>query len=320
MIRNILVTGATGFVGTALIKHLVRENFRLTAAVLAGDDTEHLPAVVEQAIVEPLSESSDYTAALHDVDIIIHLAARVHVMQETAIDPLQEFRKVNLHGTERLALQAAQAGVKRFVFMSTIGVNGNSTNSIPFTENDAPHPHNIYSLSKYEAELALRKISTESKMEVVIIRAPIVYGPCNPGNFLSLLKIVSQGIPLPLASIQNRRSLIYVGNLVDALAISAVHPSADGKTYLVSDGDDISTPELIYRTASALGVPARLFPAPVGIIRLAGKVTGKSSSINGLLSSLVVDSSAIRTELGWRPPFTLDEGLRQTALWFSKFS
>lgn len=317
MSANILITGATGFVGSALIKRLLRENVRLTATVLPGEHPAHMHPSVGQVSVEPLSESCNYIAALQDVDVVIHLAARVHIMRETATDPLEEFRRVNLHGTERLARQAAQAGVRRFVFMSTIGVNGHNSGDKSYKEGDVPHPHNPYSTSKYEAELALQRISQETGIEVVIIRAPLVFGPGNPGNFLSLLRIVSKGIPLPLASIINRRSLIYVGNLVDTLAICATHPAAIGKTFLVSDGEDVSTPELIRRTSAALGVPVRLFPVPVSLMQLAGRLTGKSGAINQLTGSLAVDSSRIRQELEWKPPFTMEEGLSETARWFN---
>lgn len=317
-LKNILVTGATGFVGSALIKRLMRENARLIATALTGEDVGHLHSKVERVTVEPLSESSDYTTALQDVDIAIHLAARVHIMKEAATNPLQEFFKVNLHGTERLARQAAKAGVKRFIFMSTIGVNGDNSGDNPYTESDQPYPHNPYSVSKHEAELVLQRISQETGIEVVIMRAPLVYGPGNPGNFLSLLRIVSKGIPFPLASVTNRRSLIYVGNLVDAMAICATHPAAAGQTYLVSDGEDVSTPELIRLTAKALGISARLFPLPLTLMRLAGKLTGKNGAVNRLTGSLTVDSSKIRRELGWVPPFTMDEGLRITAEWFKR--
>ncbi|OGT95934.1 MAG: NAD-dependent dehydratase [Geobacteraceae bacterium GWB2_52_12] len=313
---NTFITGGPGFVGSALIKRLLLENLGLTVAVLPGEDAGHLPVAVGRVTVEPLSEFSDYATSLQNVDCVIHLAARVHVMQETATDPLQEFRKVNLYGTERLARQAAKAGVKRFVFMSTIGVNGDNSGDKPYIEGDVVHPHNHYSVSKYEAEVALRQISIETGMEVVIIRAPLVYGPGNPGNFLSLLRIVSKSFPLPLASISNKRSLIYIGNLVDALATCATHPAAAGQTFLVSDGEDVSTPELIRRTASALGVPVRLFPVPSSIIHLAGKLIGKSPAVNRLTGSLMVDSTKIRRELGWKPPFTMEEGLRETAIWF----
>ncbi|MHB8056659.1 MAG: NAD-dependent epimerase/dehydratase family protein [Desulfuromonadaceae bacterium] len=355
---SFFITGATGFVGSSLIKRLQQNNIRLTAAVLSGENSEHLPTAVDRVTVEPLSESSDYTSVLQNIDIVIHLAARVHVMQETATDPLLEFRKVNLHGTEQLARQAAKAGVKRFVFMSTIGVNGDNSGDRPYTEGDVPHPHNPYSVSKYEAELALRQISIETGMEIVIIRAPLVYGPGNPGNFLSLLRIISKrnfefwilnfglksGIPLPFASINNRRSLIYVGNLVDALATCATHPAAAGKTYLVSDGEDVSTAELVRRVARALEVPARLLPLPVSVMKFCARLldnfgflilnfvfkskTDNSKSriqnskftgaVNRLTGSLTVDSAKIGQELGWKPPFTMEEGLGETAAWYKK--
>lgn len=315
---RVLITGATGFIGTTLLTRLVNDDDKVSVAVLAGEAVGHLPAAVDVIITEPLSEVSDYTYSLQNMDCVIHLAARVHVMQETATDPLQEFRKVNLFGTERLARQAAHAGAKRFVFMSTIGVNGDNSGDIPYTEQDAPHPHNPYSVSKYDAELVLKNISQETGMEVVVIRAPLVYGPGNPGNFLSLLRVASKGIPLPLASVTNSRSLIYVGNLVDALATCATHPESAGKTYLVSDGENVSTPELIRRTAAALGVPARLLPFPPSLMKLVAKLTGKTATVNRLIGSLTVDSSKIRQELGWVPPFTMEEGLRETAGWFKR--
>ena len=225
---------------------------------------------------------------------------------------------MNLQGTECLARQAAKAGVKRFVFMSTIGVNGDNSGDNPYTEYDQPYPHNPYSVSKYEAELALKKISDQTGMEVVVIRAPLVYGPGNPGNFLLLLRIISKGIPLPLASIKNKRSLIYVGNLADALTLCALHPVAADKTYLVSDGDDVSTPELIRRIASNLGVQTRLLPFPVSLMKLAGRLTGKSGTVNRLAGSLTVNSSKIRKELEWEQPFTMEMGLACTARWFKK--
>jgi len=313
---TILITGATGFVGSVLVKRLLLDGVRLRAAVLAGEDAGHLPAEVERIVVEPLSESSDFSAALRRVDTVIHLAARVHIMRDMATDPLGEFRKVNLHGTERLARQAAEAGVKRLVFMSTIGVNGSFSGSRAFSERDHPCPHNPYSVSKLEAEIGLRAITEKTGMELVIVRAPLIYGPGNPGNFLSLLRVIVKGIPLPLGSVANLKSFLYVENLADALALCVTAPKAAGQTYLVSDGEDVATPELIRRLARALDRPCRLLPFPTNLIRLAGKMSGKSRAVEQLLGSLQVDSSKIRNVLGWAPVFTLEQGLEKTATWF----
>lgn len=313
---RILVTGATGFVGHVLCQRLLSEGRFVRGTLLANELETVLLERVEPTVIECLGPHTDLDNALADINIVIHLAARVHVMHETASDPLVEFRTTNTLGTANLALRAAAHGVNRFVFMSTIGVNGDNSGDTPYTEISQPYPHNPYSVSKYEAEQLLWQTATETRMEVVILRAPLVYGPGNPGNFLSLLRVVSKAIPLPLASIKNKRSLIYVGNLVDALALCATHPAAAGKTFLASDGEDVSTPELIRRTASALGVPTRLFPMLPSLMRLAGMLIGKGASVNRLTDSLTVDSSKIRRELGWQPPFTMDEGLKETAEWY----
>lgn len=311
----ILVTGATGFVGSALIKRLLQENVQLTAAVLDGEDAGHLPTDVKRVIVPPLSESSDYSTALQHVDIVIHLSARVHIMQDSAMDPLQEFRRVNLHGTERLARQAALAGVKRFIFISTVKVHGEET-AIPYREDSPLVPLDPYGISKAEAETGLQHIAKETGLEVVIVRPPLVYGPAVKANFRQLISIVRRAVPMPFASINNKRSLVFVENLADALTCCATHPKAAGQTYLVSDGEDVSTPELIRRVAHALGLPARLFPFPTGLMRLGGRLLKKSSAVERLLGSLQVDNSKIRRDLGWTPPYTMEQGLKKTAEWF----
>ena len=315
-LRRIVVTGADGFIGRILCERLLADGFRVRGVVRKLSQNISLPQSLEIVPIGSIEPDTDWTDVLNGADAIVHLAARVHIMQDTAANPLLEFRRVNLHGTDCLARQAAQVGVKRFVFMSTIGVNGNSSSKTPFTENDDPVPHNPYSVSKLEAEICLREISAKTGMEAVIVRAPLVYGPGNPGNFLSLLRIIAKGVPLPLASVSNLKSFLYVENLTDALACCAIHPNATGQTYLVSDGEDISTPALIKRLATALGKPVRMFRFPPGLMRLAGRILRKSAAVERLAGSLQVDSSKIRRELGWQPSFTVEQGLAKTADWF----
>lgn len=314
----VLITGATGFVGKSLCSRMLAGGWHVRGTLLASESRSALVDGVEAAVIEPLGANTPLKHALLGIDTVIHLAARVHIMREKACDPLKEFRSVNVEGTECLARHAVSAGVRRLVFMSTIGVNGDNSGELQFTEFDRPRPHNPYSISKLEAENKLSQISSETGLEVVTVRAPLVYGPGNPGNFLSLLKVVHSGIPLPLASVANKRSLIYVRNLVDALAVCASHPLAAGKTYLVSDTEEVSTPELIRRMAVAQGATPRLLPFPVALMRMACKLMGKEGAVNRLTASLSVDSSKICSELGWKPPFTMEEGLTETAEWFKK--
>lgn len=314
--KRVLITGANGFVGRALCKRMSNDSWDVIGIGRESQNSVDLSERIRIYRLDLSETDTDISDILEGVDVVVHCAARVHVLKETARDPLAEFRIVNTDGTKKLACQAAVAGVKRFVFMSTIGVNGDCSGKTAYTENDRVFPRNPYSISKYEAEKALLKISRETGIEVVITRAPLVYGPGNPGNFLSLLRIVSRGIPLPLASVSNKRSLIFIGNLVDALATCVSHPVAAGKTYLVSDREDVSTPELIIRVACALGKTAHLFPFPPVLIRLAGVMTGKTASVNRLLGSLAVDCSRIGQELDWKPPFTMEQGLHETAEWY----
>lgn len=313
--KHLLITGATGFVGAALIQRLLSEKPEITAAVLSLEKAGSLPHEVKRTVVEPLSEESDYSSVLTQVDMVIHLAARVHVMQDTAVDPLREFRKVNLHGTERLARQAARAGVKRFVFISTVKVHGEE-NAAPYREDSPIAPTDPYGVSKAEAEATLWKVAAETGLEVVIIRPPLVYGPGVRANFLQLMNIVKLGLPLPFSSIRNLRSFVYVGNLADALVYSSISSEAAGQTYFVSDNEDVSTPELVRRLATALDKPARLLPFPPGILKVVGMISGRSSAVERLVGSLQVDCDKIRTELGWAPPFTMEQGLSETVGWF----
>ena len=316
MTTKFLITGANGFVGKALCAELLRQGQSVRAAVRsANTPIENL----EVAAVGSINGETDWTDALRGVDVVIHLAARAHVMRENAENPLEEFRKVNVAGTERLARMAAQAGVKRFVFLSSIKVNGEETGAIPFSEQNAPAPQDPYAISKWEVEQALHRIAAETGMEVVVLRCPLVYGPGVKGNFLRLMQAVDRGIPLPLALADNRRSLIYLGNLTGAIMACRERREAAGKTYLVSDGENVSTAQLITQMAQALGKPARLWPCPVGLIKFAGKVTGKSGEVARLLGSLCIDSSKIRRELGWASPYTLKQGLRETADWYRQY-
>jgi nucleoside-diphosphate-sugar epimerase len=246
---------------------------------------------------------------------VVHLAARVHVMADDASDSLREFRQVNCVWTERLARAAASQGVRRFVYLSSIKVNGEQT-VVPFTEQDPPKPQDPYGASKWEAEEALARVSTKTGMETVVVRSPLVYGPGVKGNFLQLLNILRRGIPLPLASIRNQRSLVYLGNLVDALVRCIQDPRAAGRTYLVSDGEDLSTPELVRRLGDAMGSKVCLWPCPTPLLYWMGQVTGKMGMIDRLVGSLQVNSSKIQTELDWHPPFTVAAGLSETATWF----
>lgn len=316
--NKILVTGASGFVGKALCAELSRHGYKVRAANrTAHFSADHSGAHPEEVVVGTVDADTDWSAALTGVDVFIHLAARVHVMRDEASDPLDEFRRINTAGTEQLARAAAASGAKRLVYVSSIKVNGEETpDGHCYTELDAPSPQDPYGVSKWEAEQALHRVAKETGLEIVIIRPPLVYGAGVKGNFAQMLKVLAKGIPLPLVSVGNLRSLVYIGNFVDALRVCATHPAAAGKTFLVSDGEDVSTPELLRQLGGAMGHPARLLPFPPALLHLAGRVTGKSAQVDRLLGSLRVDSGKIRRELGWQPPYTLQQGLQETAEWY----
>jgi nucleoside-diphosphate-sugar epimerase len=247
--------------------------------------------------------------------VLVHLAARVHVMQDAFADPLTEFRKVNVAGTENLARQAAKAGVKRFVFLSSIKVNGEFTEAgQPFTADDVPAPEDPYGISKHEAERLLLQIAAETGMEVVIIRPPLVYGPCVKANFESMMRWLARGVPLPLAAVtQNRRSLLALDNLVDLIVTCLHHPAAANQTFLVSDGEDLSTAQLLKRMGSAMGRPARLFHMPPALMKLGATLLNKRAIYQRLCGSLQLDIAKTRQLLGWTPPVSVDQGLRRAA-------
>ncbi len=252
--------------------------------------------------------------ALAGADAVVHLAARVHVMKESAADPLAEFRRVNTDATLALGRAAMRAGVRRFVFLSSIKVNGERTEGRPFTESDTPAPVDPYGVSKREAEDGLARLG----LELIVLRPPLVYGPGVKGNFLRLMKLVGRGVPLPLASVANRRSLIYVGNLASVIERAARGgPSVQG-TFLVSDGEDLSTAQLVRRLGDSMGRPARLFSVPPALLRALGHALGKGDEVSRMIESLRVDCSAARRELQWKIPYTVEQGLRETVNWFAR--
>jgi nucleoside-diphosphate-sugar epimerase len=306
---RLLVTGANGFIGRATCARLASGGMDVVAAIRRR--TTALPAGVSPMVVGELHADTPWDASLRGVTGVIHLAARVHVTDDRARDPLDEFRRVNVEGTVRVARRAAQAGVTRFVFVSSVKVHGEQR-AAPYTEHDVPAPADAYAQSKWEAEQALREIERETGMEVAIVRPPLVYGPGVRANFLSLLEAVHKRIPLPLGLVRNRRSLIFVGNLADALAQCVTHSNGAGRTFLVSDGEDVSTASLIRHLADAMHTRAILLPVPVGILRMTARLTGKGDAMTRLVSSLSVDSRDIRDRLDWRPPFSLREGLAAT--------
>jgi len=307
---KVLVTGASGFVGHATCARLVTQGRDVVGTV------RHLPdrplSGVDYRIVGDLDANTDWRDALTGVDTIVHCAARVHVMQETAGDPLVAFRLANVAGTEQLARQAAAGRVRRFVFLSSVKVNGEE-GLVAFRETDLPAPQDVYGTSKYEAELGLREIAAETGMEVVMVRPPLVYGPGVKANFQALMRALVRGLPLPLGAIHNRRSLVALDNVVDLIVTCIEHPAAANETFLVSDGEDLSTTELIRRLARAMGRPARLIPMPTKVLMAGATILGKREVARRLCGTLQVNITKVREVLGWIPPVSVDEGLRRTA-------
>lgn len=304
---RILVTGASGFIGTALCHELRVRGHAVRAAVRSTAD--EVPGWAERALVTDIAGEFDRGMLLDGIDAVVHLAAIAHrAADENAI------RRINVEGAVRLA-RAAAGNMRRFVFLSSVKVHGEESGEHSFSEADMPRPEDAYGRAKLEAERSLHEIAAGSGMELVVLRPPLVYGPGVKGNFLRLLRWVEFGWPLPLARVRNRRSLIYVGNLVDAIARCVEHPEASG-TFLVSDDESPSTPELVSRTANALGRRAGMWPVPVSWLWLAGRVTRREDEVRRLVGSLAVDISLARTRLGWQPPFTLSQGLAETAAWY----
>lgn len=306
---QVLVTGASGFVGSAIARRLAADPAMVPVSVVRRPSA--VPVTAERLVAD-LGHDTDWHGPLTGIEAVVHCAARAHRLHDAAIDPLVAFREVNAVGTLRLAQQAAKQGVRRLVFVSSIKVNGEATApGRAFSETDVPSPQDPYGVSKLEAEQGLGEIAGASGMEVVIIRPPLVYGPGAKGNLHRLMGWIARGVPLPLALVRNRRSLIGLDNLSSAIALALTHPDAVGKTYLVSDQEDFSTPELIQTLAGGMGRKPRLWPAPIALLRAGGAVTGLGNEIERLVDSLVVDSGLISRELGWRPQRAPRDGLEE---------
>lgn len=303
---KILVTGANGFVGTALCAALRRQGAQVLGAVRG------VPAAGQVGIGD-LSGTTDWARALDGVETVVHLAARVHVMRDRSPDRMGDFRAVNVEASLALARQAQSAGAKRFIFISSIGVNGAETDGSAFTELTPVQPHSEYAVSKLEAELALAELCAKGVMTLTVIRPPLVYGALAPGNFALLLKLVRRGIPLPFGALDNRRSLIYIDNLVDFIATCVASPAAGGQIFLVSDGSDISTADIITCLSEGMIRPARLFPVPVPLLALGARLVGRRNMYTQLCGSCRIDIEKARRVLNWAPPTGSAEALRRAA-------
>ena len=302
----LLITGSNGFLGAALCTFLNDIKIDYQSVSRRG--------YAGSISVGNIDAHTQWSEALRDIDVIVHTAARVHVMNDASLDPLAEFRKVNVEGTLNLARQAVAAGVRRFIFISSIKVNGESTElGLPFFADDIAAPLDPYGVSKYEAEQGLLQLAQETGLEVVIIRPPLVYGPGVKANFASMMKWLSKGIPLPLGAIHNQRSLVALDNLVDLIVTCIDHPAAANQIFLAGDGEDLSTTELLQKMAKALGVSSRLIPIPMWCLLFGARLFGKQAMVQRLCGSLQVDISKAKNVLGWRPPLTVDEALQKTA-------
>lgn len=314
MSKICLVTGANGFIGSEISREIFRRG-KSGGALVARSAVRRTQSSSFQerdcVVVGEINSATNWQKALFDAEVVIHVAARAHVLKENTEDPLAEFRIVNVDGTINLAEQALRAGVRRFIFVSSIGVNGNETFGQAFNEGDDPSPQEPYAVSKLEAEVALRNLFAGSQAQLVIVRPPLVYGPNPPGNFRRLLKLTASGLPLPLGAIHNKRSLVALVNLVDFILTCLSHPQAANQTFLVSDGHDLSTTELVRGLAHAAGVPSRLVPVPVWALQAGAALLGKRETIQRLCGNLQVDISKARNLLGWAPPISVDEGLRR---------
>ncbi|WP_061539000.1 UDP-glucose 4-epimerase family protein [Collimonas fungivorans] len=309
--KKLLVTGAGGFVGQALCSTLKRRDIEFLPVYRKEQKPE-----INSFIISDINESTDWSLALKNIDVVIHLAARVHVMNEETDDPLSNFRALNVDATINLAKQAAQLGARRFVYVSSIKVNGEKTTDVPFTAFDMPAPIDPYGQSKYEAEFALKELSDATGLEVVVVRPPLVYGPGVRANFLRLMKLVKLGMPLPFGAIRNCRSMVALDNLIDLLIVCADHDNASGNTFLVSDGHDLSTTELLIMLANAMDKRSMLLPFPSGLLAGGAALIGKAAIANRLLDSLQVDIAHTTAVLNWVPIVGVEEAINSTVAHF----
>lgn len=313
--RKVLVAGSTGFVGSALLRELRKRSAKITALMRRPT---HINGV--DVCVIDLERIVDFSSILNDaltnIDAVVYLAARVHIIRDSSDDPLRDYRSINTEAAARLAQIASDAGVKRFVYISTIKVNGEYTDRSSFSADDPPNPQDPYAVSKFEAESQLKEIGMRTGLEVVIIRPPLIYGPGVKGNILRMMQWIYIGIPLPLGAIENKRSLVALDNLIDLIVTCIDHPAAANQTFLVSDGEDLSTPELVRRMARALNKPAWLFSVPPGILRYGAALAGKREMAQRLVGSLQVDMEKTCELLNWSPSITVDAGLHKTAQCF----
>jgi len=304
---SILVTGSTGFVGQRLCEVVAEDGWSVCRAV------RYVSGMKNEVVVGELGEKTDWSEALKNIDVVIHLAARVHIMNDSVKDPLAEFRRVNTEGAIHLAKKAADASVKRFIFISSVKVNGELTSADHrFKPDDNYIPTDPYGLSKYEAEQGLLGIAKNTGMEVVIIRPPLIYGPGVKANFSSMMKWINRSVPLPFGAVHNQRSLVALDNLVNFIIHCIEHPKAANEVFLISDGEDVSTTMLLCKVAKAFGKKPRLIPVPVWLMTLAAKLIGKGDVANRLFGSLQIDRSKARELLGWTPVVTMDEQLKKT--------
>ena len=313
--NSVLVTGARGFVGRHLCNSLAASGCEVIGATRSIQN-EPMPSGYRLQAVGDIGSDVDWQPVLKNVDCVVHLAARVHVMSEVAGDPLAEFRRVNYHGSEMLAKSAAEAGVRRLIYVSTIKVLGEMTDGYAFGNTDRAAPCDPYAVSKFEAEEALKRIAKEKELEIVILRPPLVYGPGVGGNFLRLLRMVDKGIPLPFGSIRNKRSLVSVNNLCDLIRKCMENAAAVGKTFLISDNDDISTPKLVELIADSMSRPVRLLHVPAPMLRVVARLVGRSNDMVRLLGSLQARVDETMSMLDWQPTESVEEGIRATVRWY----